>query len=114
MDYQKNKFKEAIKAYEKVIEIEPNNNWAHYNMGLAYYGLGKFKKAIEAYEKAIDIKPDEEAYHNMGIAYIMLNEKVSFEDAIKAYEKAIEINPDYDTAYYNLLKLAFMIILITF
>jgi tetratricopeptide (TPR) repeat protein len=38
----------------------------------------------------------------MGIAYIMLNEKVSFEDAIKAYEKAIEINPDYDTAYYNM------------
>jgi tetratricopeptide (TPR) repeat protein len=62
------------------------------------YHKGEFKKAIEAYEKAIDIKPDEEAYHNMGIAYIMLNEKVSFEDAIKAYEKAIEINPDYDTA----------------
>jgi tetratricopeptide (TPR) repeat protein len=31
--YGLGKFKEAIKAYEKAIEIEPNNNWAHYNMG---------------------------------------------------------------------------------
>jgi tetratricopeptide (TPR) repeat protein len=30
--YGLGKFKEAIKAYEKVIEIEPNNNWAHYKL----------------------------------------------------------------------------------
>jgi tetratricopeptide (TPR) repeat protein len=96
------------------IVLLPNTNtpfWAKIRLltveeyileGNQNYHKGEFKKAIEAYEKAIDIKPDEEAYHNMGIAYIMLNEKVSFEDAIKAYEKAIEINPDYDTAYYNM------------
>ncbi|VVH65315.1 hypothetical protein BSPLISOX_2021, partial [uncultured Gammaproteobacteria bacterium] len=99
-DYQKNKFKEAIKAYEKVIEIEPNNNWAHYNMGLAYYGLGKFKEAIKAYEKVIEIEPNNNwAHHNIGFAYAQLNE---FEKAIKAYKKAIEIKPDFDKAYYSM------------
>ena len=62
----------------------------------------KFKKAIEAYKKAIEIKADEDAYYNMGLAYTMLNEKVSFEDAIKAYKKAIGINSDKDEAYYNM------------
>jgi tetratricopeptide (TPR) repeat protein len=58
----------------------------------------RFKKAIEAYKKAIEIKADEDAYYNMGLAYTMLNEKVSFEEAIKAYKKAIGINSDKDEA----------------
>ena len=66
------------------------------------YHKGEFKKAIEAYKKAIEIKADEDAYYNMGLAYTMLNEKVSFEEAIKAYKKAIGINSDKDEAYYNM------------
>ena len=66
------------------------------------YHKGEFKKAIEAYKKAIEIKPDEDTYYNMGLAYTMLNEKVSFEEAVKAYKKAIGINSDKDEAYYNM------------
>jgi tetratricopeptide (TPR) repeat protein len=74
------KFKKAIEAYEKAIEINPYYGTAYYNMGIAYTGLGKFKKAIEAYEKAIEINPDYgTAYYNMGIAYTGLDK---FEEAI--------------------------------
>ncbi|CAC9636774.1 hypothetical protein [uncultured Gammaproteobacteria bacterium] len=52
-----NKFKKAIEAYKKAIEIKPDDGEAYYNMGLAYTGLGKFKEALEAYKKAIDLNP---------------------------------------------------------
>jgi tetratricopeptide (TPR) repeat protein len=42
------KFKEAIEAYKKAIEINPDYGTAYYNMGIAYTGLDKFEEAIEA------------------------------------------------------------------
>jgi tetratricopeptide (TPR) repeat protein len=41
-----NKFKEAIKAYKKAIEIKPSHK-AYYNMGTVYFRLGKYQKALE-------------------------------------------------------------------
>jgi tetratricopeptide (TPR) repeat protein len=35
--YMLNKFKEAIEAYKKSIEINPNSAMAYHYMGLAYY-----------------------------------------------------------------------------
>jgi tetratricopeptide (TPR) repeat protein len=69
-------------------------------MGLAYTGLGKFKKAIEAYEKAIEIHP----YY--GTAYYNMHIIISFFIRFNINGFFISLN--------CLLKLAFMIILITF
>ncbi len=89
----------SIKAYQKGIEIKPNDV-AYYNMGNAYDELKEYQKAINAYQKAIEIKPDEHnAYYNMGIAYGELGE---YQKAINAYQKAIEIKPDEHNAYYNM------------
>jgi tetratricopeptide (TPR) repeat protein len=38
------KFKEAIEAYKKAIEIKPSHK-AYYNMGGVYFRLGKYQKA---------------------------------------------------------------------
>ncbi len=89
----------SIKAYQKGIEIKPNDV-AYNNMGNAYGELKEYQKAINAYQKAIEIKPDEHnAYYNMGIAYGELGE---YQKAINAYQKAIEIKPDEHNAYYNM------------
>jgi tetratricopeptide (TPR) repeat protein len=45
-------------AYEKAIEINPDNYETYNNMGGAYVGLSEFEKAIEAFKKAIEIEPD--------------------------------------------------------
>ncbi len=92
----------SIKAYQKGIEIKPNDV-AYYNMGNAYDELKEYQKAINAYQKAIEIKHDKhdkhEAYNNMGVAYKELKE---YQKAINAYQKAIEIKPDNHEAYYNM------------
>ena len=52
-----NKSDEAIKAYNKVIEVDPKNPDAWYNKGLALAKLKKFDEAIEAFMKATKINP---------------------------------------------------------
>ncbi|MFA4935136.1 MAG: tetratricopeptide repeat protein [Candidatus Methanoperedens sp.] len=49
------KNEEAIKAYDKDIEINPENADAWYNKGFALYELGKYEEATKAYDKAKEI-----------------------------------------------------------
>ncbi|MDO9096974.1 MAG: tetratricopeptide repeat protein, partial [Candidatus Methanoperedens sp.] len=49
------KYEEAIKAYDKDIEMNPENADAWYNKGFALYGLGKYEEATKAYDTAREI-----------------------------------------------------------
>ena len=52
-DQRKNE--EAIKAYDKAIEMNPENADEWYNKGFALYELGKYEEATKAYDKAREI-----------------------------------------------------------
>ncbi len=98
--YYQGKLDEAIAAYQKAIEIDPDYADAYYNIGIALRKQGKLDEAIAAYQKAIEIDPDyADAYYNIGIA---LRKQGKLDEAIAAYQKAIEIDPDYAKAYYNI------------
>ena len=87
---------EAIKAYDKAIETNPQNPKTWYNKGLALRKLGKLDEALKAYDRAIEINPQySKAWYNKGLDLFDLKK---FGEAIKAYEKAIEINPQYSSA----------------
>ncbi len=89
----------AIASYDKAIEINPDDDYAWNNRGVALGNLGKYEKEIASYEKAIEINPDYDyAWYNRGVA---LGNLGKYEKAIASYEKAIEINPDYDAAWNN-------------
>jgi tetratricopeptide (TPR) repeat protein len=93
---QSGKSDEAIKAYEKAIEFNPQNAYAWDNKGIALGRLNKSDEAIKAFDKAIEINPQNSgAWGNKGNALADLNKP---DEAIKAFDKAIEINPhDPDT-----------------
>lgn len=101
---------DAIKIYDKSIELNYNNNIdAYYNRGIAKAKSDKYNEAIEDYNKAIELNTDfAEAYNNRGIAkYNLANGKNEIEynellnSAIKDYDKSIELNNDYYETYYN-------------
>ena len=50
-----NKYYEAMKSYDKAIEINPRDSDAWYNKGITLAKLGKFDEAIKAYDKATEI-----------------------------------------------------------
>jgi tetratricopeptide (TPR) repeat protein len=86
------KHQEAIKCFDKAIEIEPNDIDAWNGKGNALYCLGKYDEAIRCYDKALDIDPnDTDVWYNKGNA---LNDKEKYEKAIKGYNKYLEINPN--------------------
>ncbi|MFX0188360.1 MAG: tetratricopeptide repeat protein [Candidatus Hodarchaeota archaeon] len=85
--------KKAIKCFKKIIEIEPDNYRAIYNLGISYFNLGRMKKAIYAYNEAIKIKPDyKHCYYNIGLIYEIMKD---FQEALKFYKKALEIDPKF-------------------
>jgi tetratricopeptide (TPR) repeat protein len=93
------KYEEAIKCYDRAIEIKSNYEQAWYNKGWALGELGKYEEAIKCYDKAIEIKPNyEQAWYNKGVA---LGKLGKHEEEIKCYDKAIEIKPNYEQAWYN-------------
>ena len=49
--YQKGRFEEAEKNYEKVIELKPDHIEAYYELGNAQFKLNKFEDAEKNYKK---------------------------------------------------------------
>ncbi len=92
-------YKEAIKDFRKVIEIDPQSEAAHYNLGNALRNLGRNEEAVSAYNRAIEIDPRYEmAYNNRGGVLCLLRR---YKEAISDQNKIIEINPRDAAAYNN-------------
>jgi tetratricopeptide (TPR) repeat protein len=49
---------QALQAFDKVCQLQPDFAEAWNNKGLALRNLGRSREALEAYEKAISLKPD--------------------------------------------------------
>ena len=93
------KYQEAIKCYDKSIEINPRDAGAWNNKGTALNTLGKHQEAIKCYGKALEITPRYfEAWNNKGVA---LGRFGKHPEAIVCYDKALEINPRYAIAWSN-------------
>nr|WP_253308521.1 tetratricopeptide repeat protein [Rickettsia endosymbiont of Ceutorhynchus assimilis] len=47
-----------INAYDRAIELDPNNFKACFNKAITLEELGKYDLAIESYNTALEINPD--------------------------------------------------------
>ena len=92
-------YKEAIKAYDRAIELDRGFINAYYNRGVAKIQLKEPQEAIEDFNKAIELKSDEaQFYFSRGFAKA---ESGKHEEAIEDFSKAIELKPDDAYAYFN-------------
>jgi tetratricopeptide (TPR) repeat protein len=93
-------YDEAIAAYNKVLEIDPNYAPAHINLGTVYYNQGDYEAAEKHYRNAIAC---DERY---SLAYFdlanVLDETGRMDEAIAAYKIAVQLAPTYADAHYNL------------
>ena len=86
------KYDEAIKCYDKAIEIDPDNSVVWNNKGLALSSLGKYDEAIKCYDKVIEIDPnDADAWNNKGLALSSLGND---DEAKKCYARSKELGYD--------------------
>lgn len=98
--YNKGQYDQAIKDYNKAIEIDPGNAVAYINRGFAYRNKGQYDQAIKDYTKAIEIDPgNADAYYNRGFTYLMnLGDKIM---GCADWKKACELG---QCRNYNILK----------
>jgi tetratricopeptide (TPR) repeat protein len=93
------RYDDAIKCYDKAIELAPDYPEPYRNKGNALSELKRYDDAIKCYDKAIELAPNyPEPYRNKGNAYYDLKQ---YNDAIKCYDKAIELAPDDPKPYRN-------------
>lgn len=89
-------YQEALKQYNKAIELDPNYGSAYYNRGLTLSDLENYKDAIRDFTKAIKLNPhDHEAYYNRALCHRNLK---GFQIAINDLTKALSMSEEYD--YY--------------
>ncbi|WP_309744169.1 tetratricopeptide repeat protein, partial [Chamaesiphon sp. OTE_20_metabat_361] len=84
-------FERAIDCYQKVIEIDDINEYAHLGLGLSYYSLEKYESAIFYLEKLIKLDPQHgDAYYYLGLSHQRSQNLVLADEALS---RALAISP---------------------
>ena len=95
--FEEGKYEEALKKFNKAVELNPNYSEPYKGLGTSYRWLKNYDKAVYNLNKAININPDDDGtYVVLGFSLQQLGK---FEEAIKQLNKAIEINPNNDRAH---------------
>ena len=98
--YKTKDYKQAINAYQKVIEITPNDKETLLKLGNSYRLNKNLNKATYYYNEAIKIDNNFiDAWFNLGLTYA--NQR-NFNSSVNCFEKVVSIDPDYALAYYAL------------
>ena len=96
---------EAIKAFCQATEIDPNQFWAVYRLGVAYFRLQRWEQAVESFQRANALRSDHFWSHfKLGEAQAKLER---WSEAIDAYSAARKIQPDSFAANFSLAKACF-------
>jgi len=118
------KYSEALKCWNKVVEINPRNYTGWSNKGNNLKKLKRYDEAMHCFNKALDINPEyEKAWAEKGAVVIgqsidfiresakeSLDRKMSIEEyesknselkkeAMRYINKALEINPRFESAW---------------
>jgi tetratricopeptide (TPR) repeat protein len=90
---------QAIAAYQRVLEMDPDHAAAHINLGTLHYNQQDYTLSEKHYRAAIAIDPRYAlAYFDLGN---VLDETGRVAEAIQAYNTALQLAPTYGDAHYN-------------
>ena len=91
------RMEESVTLHNELIDEDPYNALAWFNLGAAYQGMKLYEKAIDAYEFCVVIDEKFEfAYRNMADAYMRMK---WYEKALEVLEKHLEIAKAEDVIF---------------
>ena len=89
--FQKNRFEEAGRCYEKVTQVQPKATTAWFKLGISLENLEKYEEAISAYQQVTQQQPqDYLAWLKQAKA---LEQLERYEEALAAYEEVLGLQP---------------------
>jgi tetratricopeptide (TPR) repeat protein len=96
------KYDDALMAFQRVLQREPQNALARINVGYICLKKGIFGEAIEHLSRAIRLDNDKKAtlyaHFYLGLVYL---ERDMFEDAQTFFQKTLALGPNLIEAYYE-------------
>lgn len=103
LDADSNRWAEAIEAYEKALEVEPDFADAYCNLGAVRYNQGQRAEARRAFEACLQLEADHiEANFNLAN---VLEEEGEDSLALAHYRRALAADPLYPDLHINLALL---------
>lgn len=98
----------AEEAYLLVIQLDPQNKFAYYNLGVISQGRDEPELATRNYRTTLRIDPDfVPALFNLAI---LRTEAGDADEAVTLYEHIISVDPSHDLAAATHLNLGFLLI----
>lgn len=97
----------AVDAYQRALQVIPDEAGLHYNMGMAYFQGKEHLKAVKQFEKAIAASPEilrESPLipFNIGMVYYQMRRA---EEAVRFMRAALDVDPGFEQARSVLEKL---------
>ena len=84
--------REALTAFQKSTELNPNNRSAWNNRGVTLRQLNRLEESLDCYERALALKEEYAwAWHNKGYALELLDRP---REALESYTIALNHKPD--------------------
>jgi TonB family protein len=84
-------YEAAVGYFRQIIQRDPSNASAYYQLGLAYSSMGKHQETINAYKKAIELSrtiATADAFYRLGSAYLATGD---YFGAVEPLKQAIYI-----------------------
>jgi tetratricopeptide (TPR) repeat protein len=93
------RYQDALNAFMKAAEINPDNSWAYIDAGWALNSLGDHSQALKQLDKAAAMDPGNPwVYVNRASSYNFL---LNFPQALQDAEKAVVLAPDAFWPYFE-------------
>ena len=87
------RYPDAVSAYRKAAQLNPDNPDIFYNLGWALMESEKYIEALVSLKKAIRLNPkNTDAYYSLGWVY---GELKRYEEAVVALEETLLIDPNH-------------------
>ncbi|CAK5061240.1 unnamed protein product [Meloidogyne enterolobii] len=97
-------FSEAMKHFEKSLDIQPLQPGIYFNYGYSAMKSGNFQTSVKAFHRCVNIEPEHfEAWNNLAASYIHLNQK---HRAHKILQEALKLSWENTYLWTNFLLIS--------
>jgi tetratricopeptide (TPR) repeat protein len=96
---KKGEIEEALRSFERVLEIDPVNEAALHNKGVALRSAGRYEEALACFDRAQERDPNNPVIlFNRGFC---LGKLERFEESLKAFDRVLALNPEHASGWFN-------------
>ncbi|MBW4470112.1 MAG: tetratricopeptide repeat protein [Stenomitos rutilans HA7619-LM2] len=90
--FQRQRYKEAIVAYDRVIQAKPDDDIVWFKRGMALENLKRFDDAVASYDRVVQLHPEDYlAWYKHGAACVQLQH---YQEALNSFERVVQLQPD--------------------